>query len=175
MGIDIHKRRLRHKQKLHLKHKLEREISAQNAIVDLKRQQLAEQEALEHAQEEARRQRTSTREYKELQNNVKQYMEMERPYRNVNFRLSDLAKAVDSTPAAISLMLNQNMQTNFYDYINRYRLEDFKRKYRSANYSNLSTSALYEMCGFKKTTFFAAFKKFEGCTPLEWMKKTMQM
>ena len=72
-------------------------------------------------------------------------------------------------------MLNQNMQTNFYDYINRYRLEDFKRKYRSANYSNLSTSALYEMCGFKKTTFFAAFKKFEGCTPLEWMKKTMQM
>lgn len=175
VGIDIHKRRLRHKQILHLKHKLEREISAQNAIVDLKRQKLAEQEALEHAQEEARRQRTSTRECKKLQNNVKQYMEMERPYRNVNFRLSDLAKAVDSTPAAISLMLNQNMQTNFYDYINRYRLEDFKRKYRSANYSNLSTSALYEMCGFKKTTFFAAFKKFEGCTPLEWMKKTMQM
>ena len=50
-------------------------------------------------------------------------------------------------------------------------LEDFKRKYKLPTYQNLSTSALYEICGFKKTTFFAAFKKFEGCTPLEWMKR----
>ncbi len=171
VGVDMHKRRLRHKQKLHQKHKLEREISAQNAVYDLKRQQLAEQEAQEQALEEARRQRTSTKEYRDLQNKVRQYMESERPYRNPNFRLSDLAKTVDSTPAVISLMLNQNMETNFYDYINRYRLEDFKRKYKSPSYHNLSTSAIYEKCGFKKTTFFAAFKKFEGCTPLEWMKR----
>ncbi|MCQ2257145.1 MAG: helix-turn-helix domain-containing protein [Bacteroidaceae bacterium] len=171
VGIDMRKRWKKRKQKLLLKHKLEREISAQNAIVDMKRQQLAEQEAQEHALEEARRQRTSTREFKELQAKMKQYMELERPYRNPNFRLSDLAKAVDSTPAAISLMLNESLKTNFYDYINRYRLEDFKHKYKSPTNQNLSTSALYEKCGFKKTTFFAAFKKFEGCTPLEWMKK----
>ena len=72
-------------------------------------------------------------------------------------------------------MLNQNMQTNFYDYINRYRLEDFKRKYRSANYSNLSTSALYEMCGFKKSSFFSTFKKMEGMTPSEYLKKIGRM
>lgn len=171
IGIDMRRRWKLHKQKLHLKHKLEREISAQNAIVDLKRQQLAEQEAQEHAQEEARRQRISTKEFKELQAKVKQHMELERPYRNPNFRLSDLAKAVGSTPATLSLMLNESLDTNFYDYINRYRLEDFKRKYKSSSYQNLSTSALYEKCGFKKTTFFNAFKKFEGCTPLEWMKK----
>jgi AraC-like DNA-binding protein len=68
----------------------------------------------------------------------------------------------------ISLMLNQLSGTNFYDFVNRYRLEEFKRRSREDRYADLPAITLAEQCGFKKTTFFAAFRKFEGCTPGEW-------
>ncbi len=54
--------------------------------------------------------------------------------------------------------------------IHHLRLEDFKRRRRDARYRGISTASLSEMCGFKKTTFFAAFKKFENCTPIEWIR-----
>lgn len=166
--LRLHRRSKHHRTLLRQKHRLEQEISAQSAVRQLLEQQENQRLAHEQAQVEMRQQRTSTREYKELQRRVKEYMELERPYRNVKFRLSDLAKAVDSTPTMISLMLNQLSGTNFYDFVNRYRLEEFKRRSREDRYADLPAITLAEQCGFKKTTFFAAFKKFEGCTPGEW-------
>ena len=167
----LHRRTLSHRNLLRQKHRLEQELSAQTAVRLLLRQQQQERQAYQQEQEEARLQRTAGREYKELCRQVKEYMELKRPYRNAKFRLSDLAKAVDSSPTMISLMLNQNMDTNFYDFVNRYRLEEYKRRSQDEHYRHLSMIALAEMCGFKKTTFFNAFKKFEGCTPGEWADK----
>jgi AraC-like DNA-binding protein len=159
------------KNRLHIKHQLERELAAQRAVRELQEKQERERQAYAQAQEEARQQRTSTKEYRELQHKVKQYMELEHPYRNPNFRLSDLAKATDSNPTMISLMLNQNLDTNFYDFVAKYRLDEFKRRVNEDRYKGLTITAISEMCGFKRSTFFAAFKKFEGCTPNDWMKK----
>ena len=170
----MRKRIVKRRQKLHLKHQLEREIAAKNAVRDLLQQQENQRQAYEREQEEMRQQRTASREFRELQHRVKAHMELERPYRSVKFRLSDLAKAVGSTPTTISLMLNQNLNTNFYDFVNRYRLEEFKRRSKDERFNHLTMQALAEQCGFKKTTFFAAFKKFEGCTPGEWATKTIE-
>ena len=57
---------------------------------------------------------------------------------------------------------------------NRYRIEEFKRRSKDEKFSRLTMLALAEQCGFKKTTFFAAFKKFEGCTPGEWAAKAVE-
>ena len=172
--LSMRKRIVKRRQKLHLKHQLEREIAAQNAVRDLLQQQENQRQAYEREQEEMRQQRTASKEFRELQHRVKTHMELERPYRSVKFRLSDLAKAVGSTPTMISLMLNQNLNTNFYDFVNRYRIEEFKRRSKDEKFSRLTMLALAEQCGFKKTTFFAAFKKFEGCTPGEWAAKAVE-
>lgn len=152
------------------KHELEYKLIAQQAVRKHQEQEKLEQEANERAQLEARKKRTSGREYRELKRRVKEYMEMEHPYRDASFRLSDLAKAVGSTPTDVSLMLNQNLDTNFYDFINRYRLDEFKARMTDGRTGELSMMAVAERCGFRRSTFFSVFKKFEGCTPNEYIK-----
>ena len=67
-------------------------------------------------------------------------------------------------------MLNQNLDTNFYDFINRYRLDEFKARMTDGRTGELSMMAVAERCGFRRSTFFSVFKKFEGCTPNEYIK-----
>ena len=71
----------------------------------------------------------------------------------------------------MSQLLNIYAEQNYYDFINRYRLEEFKQRLNDPKYSNYTLVALSEMCGFKKSSFFSTFKKMEGCTPAEYVEK----
>lgn len=165
--LSLRSRMARYKSALRRKHELECRISADAAVREYKRRLQSEHEQ----EQEARQKRISVKEAKMLQRQIKEYMDNSSPYRNSEFTLSDLAGAVNSTPTAISITLNLVLGTNFYDFVAQYRLEEFKRRIRSRKYKNYSTITVSEMCGFKRSTFFAAFKKFEGCTPSEWIKR----
>jgi AraC-like DNA-binding protein len=58
---------------------------------------------------------------------------------------------------------------NYYDFINSYRLEEFKRRLADKAYSRYTLIALSEQCGFKKSSFFSTFKKMMGITPAEYL------
>ena len=68
-------------------------------------------------------------------------------------------------------MFNHYLHQNFFDFINAYRVEEFKRKAVSEKYSQYTIAAISETCGFKRSTFFATFKKFEQCTPTDWLNQ----
>ena len=157
--------------KMREKHNLELRLAGENAVRIHEEQQMARLREEEEAKQRERDRRTSSKEYKELYHKVKEYMDLEKPYKRSSFGLSELASAVGSSPTMLSLMFNQRASTTFYDFVAQYRIEEFKRMATSDKFVHLTVTAISERCGFKKSTFFATFKRIEGCTPTEWLKR----
>ena len=155
------------------KRALELELHAREAV----KRHIEEEEQRRREAEEARkaamyqRSRSSQEEYRKLHRALRTLMEDEHPYRQADLRVADVARALSSTPGKVSQMLSQYAGVSFYDFINDYRIEEFKRRAVDDKYNHLSTLAIAEMCGFKKTSFYAAFAKKEGCTPAEWLAR----
>lgn len=163
--------------KLHIKmrekYELELRLIAEDAVRRHEQQQVSRLREEEEAKQRERDRRASSKEYKELYRKVKEYMELEKPYKRSAFSLFDLATAVGSSTTMLSLMFNQTAETTFYDFVAKHRIEEFKRMATNDKWNHLTVTAISERCGFKKSTFFAAFKRIEGCTPTEWLSKQM--
>lgn len=92
-------------------------------------------------------------------------------YLNQDLSLADLANLVDTTDKKLSTLLNQNMEINFYDFINSYRVAAFKEGVAEGKLDNLSIVGLALQCGFKsKSSFYRAFKKETGMSPSQFMQ-----
>lgn len=153
-------------------HRLQLDIAASHAVESLQRQQ---QEQLRRTAEEKQRSkedalRYHSQNYRELRRKVRHYMESEQPYLRSNLRLSEVAAHVGTNAATLSQMFNDYMQTNYFDFVNAYRIEHFKQLALDPQYTNYTVLAISEMCGFKRSSFFNVFKKMEGCTPSEWVR-----
>lgn len=91
-------------------------------------------------------------------------------YLNQELSLAELAKQIDTTDKKLSTLLNQNLQTNFYDYINSFRIAAFKKGVTEGKLEHLSIVGLALQCGFKsKSSFYRAFKKETGISPSQFL------
>jgi AraC-like DNA-binding protein len=100
-------------------------------------------------------------------------MEREQPYLNPKLKLADASAAIKYPQAKISQVLNQNLKTNFTDFINKYRVNEFKKRAQSDSNHQYTLTALSEMCGFNsRSSFFHVFKKITDQTPLEFLKES---
>ena len=92
-------------------------------------------------------------------------------YTEPELTLNSLAKLLEVHPNHLSQVINSIEGKNFYDFINFYRIEEFKRlviRPESKNYTLLSLA--YE-CGFNsKTSFNRNFKKSTGLSPSEFLQ-----
>ena len=176
MVMQILKRRKQYHKILKQKHQIELELASHNAVrlhIQRQEQEQAKVEE-ERRQEKADKMKYRSSEYKELKAKVKAYMEAEKPYLNKNLRITEVADKVGSNAGTLSLMFNDYMHTNYFDFINRYRIDHFKKLALDPDYAQYTVLAISEMCGLKRSSFFNVFKKFEGCTPSEWIKKTKE-
>ena len=85
--------------------------------------------------------------------------------------MKDLADVLHLSAQMLSQVFNLYMGQNYYDFINGYRLEEFKRLVEDGETRRYTITALSEQCGFKKSNFFSTFRKVEGMTPVEYLKK----
>ncbi len=98
-------------------------------------------------------------------------MEREKPYLNPDLKLHDLATAIGCSPSVLSQIFNIHLKERYYDYINRYRVEEFKRIAKTGDYMKYTMISLAEQCGFgSQASFFRFFKKATGTTPLEYIQ-----
>ncbi len=102
---------------------------------------------------------------------VKEYIERERIYTNADLKMKDLADELNLSAPKLSQVFNIYLKENYYEFINRYRLNEFKRLIEVGEYKRYTITALSERCGFKKSNFFSSFRKMEGMTPAEYLKK----
>ena len=99
------------------------------------------------------------------------YLERERVYTNQELKMKDLADVLHLSAPKLSQVFNLYLRETYYDFINRYRLQEFKRLIEAGDYKRYTITALSEQCGFKKSNFFSTFRKVEGMTPTEYLKK----
>ncbi len=102
---------------------------------------------------------------------MKDYIERERVYTNQNLKMKDLADVLHLSAPKLSQVFNLYLKTTYYDFINQYRLQEFKRLIAANEYKRYTITALSEQCGFKRANFFSTFRKTEGMTPAEYLKK----
>jgi AraC-like DNA-binding protein len=103
---------------------------------------------------------------------LKELMEHEKRYRQSGLTLKDLADALSISAHQLSQVLNQHLETNFYDFVNRYRVEEVKAELANPHKKHLTILALALDAGFdSKTTFNAVFKKHTGLTPSAYKKQ----
>lgn len=129
------------------------------------------QQELEETKRKYNRVTTSDTEQKALFEKLKTLMKEEKPFINQELKLSDLAARMDVSTVKLSQLFNVYAETNYYDFVNKYRLEEFKQRLNDGKYANYTLMALAESCGFKRSSFFATFKKVEGTTPMEYAKR----
>ncbi len=115
--------------------------------------------------------RLTEEECKELHKKLVAYVEKEKPYINPDLKMGDLASALDTSSHSLSYLLNQYLNQSYYDFINEYRVTQFKKMVADSQYSRYTLTALAELCGFSsRASFFRSFKKSTGVTPNEYIR-----
>lgn len=115
--------------------------------------------------------RMSVAECERISSILKAMMEKDKPYVNPDLTLSDLAAMLDVSTHKMSYYFSQYLHQSYYDYINRFRVDEFKRMASADDASKFTLSALSAKAGFSsRASFFRYFKKSEGMTPAQYMK-----
>ncbi len=88
-----------------------------------------------------------------------------------DLQISDLAIELKTNRSYISRTINNDMHTNFCDWINSYRI-NYAKELMSDPESGFTMEYIAEQSGFSNiTTFYRVFKKHEKCTPGKYMKR----
>lgn len=114
----------------------------------------------------------SQEELNRLKARLDDVLTQEKPYLEQEITLSGLAELVGTTDKKLSTLLNHSLNVSFYDFVNRYRIEEVKEKLMLEEYEKYSLLGLAYSCGFNsKSSFYRAFKKETGISPTTYKKK----
>ena len=105
-------------------------------------------------------------------NQLKHLMEKEKLFLKSDLTLRHLSERLNTSTHNISWYLNNIIKSNFYDYINRYRIQEFLRKVEKGEHHQHTILAISMDVGFNsKSTFNKAFKLEMSDTPSNYIKK----
>jgi AraC-like DNA-binding protein len=103
------------------------------------------------------------------------YVEEKKPYMDAELTLSDLARQTGINRSQLSQLINDGIGENFYNFINKYRVEQVKKFMSEPAMKHYNMLGLALEAGFKsKSTFNLIFKRFTGLTPTEYRKNITQ-
>jgi AraC-like DNA-binding protein len=111
-------------------------------------------------------------EYADIISRLTILMEQEQPWLDPELNIRKLGRLMQTRHEVISEVLNAGLNQNFFDYINRYRIEEFKLQCLNREKKHLSIMGIAHECGFNsKAAFYRAFNKFEATSPTAWISK----
>jgi AraC-like DNA-binding protein len=92
-------------------------------------------------------------------------------FQKPNLVLTDLAQEIGLSSKQTTELLNHELKTNFYDFVNNYRVEEVKNRIASDDFKHLTILAIGFDSGFQsKSSFNRVFKKITGLSPSEYKK-----
>jgi YesN/AraC family two-component response regulator len=99
-------------------------------------------------------------------------MAEEKPYLDPELSLQTLAKRMEITKEDLSQVINEQLDRNFKNFINEYRIEEAKKKLLDPKEDQFVLMKIAFDVGFNsKSVFNASFKKFTGMSPSQYRKK----
>ncbi|MDX2284458.1 MAG: AraC family transcriptional regulator [Bacteroidia bacterium] len=101
-------------------------------------------------------------------------MAQQQPYLDSSLSLPALAQLAGMRTHDLSRLINQGFGENFYQFVNRYRIEASKRLLADPAYAHYSILGIAFEAGFNsKTTFNTAFKQATGAVPAAWRREAL--
>ncbi|MCY1561652.1 YSIRK-targeted surface antigen transcriptional regulator [compost metagenome] len=94
-------------------------------------------------------------------------------YKNPNLTLQDLSQEINISSHQLSQFLNNNLGKNFTSYVNEFRINEACKIITSSDKLTLESIG-YDVGFNSKSTFFVAFKKHTGTTPLNYQIQAVQ-
>ena len=111
-------------------------------------------------------------EVKQLDTKLRKLMAEQTPYFNPELKLGDVATELNVSPHQLSQVLNDNLKTNFNQFVNQFRVQAATEMISTKPHITLEAIGLES--GFKsKSAFYAAFKAIHNQTPAQF-KRTDQ-
>lgn len=102
---------------------------------------------------------------------LQNYMKAEQPYIDGKLSLKEVAEYLEISPNHLSQVINQNLNKNFFDFVNGFRVELVKEKMLDSSNGNLSILGIAYESGFNsKSSFNSIFKKATNLTPSQYLK-----
>ena len=100
---------------------------------------------------------------------LQQYMIEVKPFLNPSVTIQDISVAIAIPARELSVLINQNLNQHFYDFINSYRIENAMQILKDTSKNKVTIlEILYEVGFNTKSSFNTAFKKHTGNTPTEF-------
>ena len=104
-----------------------------------------------------------------LKKSLLELMEVQKVYRQNDLTLPKLAEELGTTRNIASQIINESFGLNFFELINKYRIQEAKDILNSRNHINIIDVA-YEVGYNNKVTFNKSFKKLNKVTPSEYLR-----
>lgn len=103
---------------------------------------------------------------------LERLLSKEKIYLDSNLTLESVANKLDLSTSYLSRILNAELQTNFAEYLNSFRIKEAKDYLQNPDFSKYTIIAIGLEAGFNsKSAFYNVFKKSTGKTPLEFKKE----
>ena len=107
---------------------------------------------------------------KQYREHLEAWMAKDKPYRNPEFRLTDLMQVLPMNRTYLSQFISTEFGCTFYQFVTRYRIEEAQRL--MTEHPDLLLQDVSEQCGFSSPTVFGrTFSREVGMTPGEWSKQ----
>ncbi len=101
-------------------------------------------------------------------------MQEQKAYLNPNLSLAVMAETTGFSQKIISAILNQHLQKSFNEFVNQYRVNEFKEKIQMPETNNLTIAGIAFECGFNsQATFQRTFKEITGQSPSVFRKMAL--
>lgn len=120
-------------------------------------------------QELAKTKTIAEAELENYKSQIEEIMSLQKPFLNPNLALNDLAGLMKIPSHALSKVIKEGYHVNFFDFVNSYRIEEFKQNINNPKYHNYTLLGIAFEVGFNsKTAFNRSFKKITNQTPSEY-------
>ncbi len=97
---------------------------------------------------------------------LNEYMKKNKPFLDCNLTLPKLAQSLMIAPNHLSQILNERLSLNFFDFINRHRVEEVKKLLNDPANGHLNILSIAYESGFSsKSSFNSIFKRHTNLTP----------
>lgn len=122
---------------------------------------------------EIKRKLVSDAELATLKTQINQLTRDQKPYLDSELNLIKMADMLGISTHQLSYVINQGFNENFFQFINRHRVEKAKELLVNKNMNNYTIMGIAFESGFNsKTSFNTTFKKITKQTPSEFKKKS---
>ena len=105
-----------------------------------------------------------------LSGKLEEYMVREEPYLEDRLSIRQVAQALAISSGQLSQLLNDKLEIDFRNYVNRHRVNKAKEMLAEDAESNV-LSICYQVGFNSKSAFYTAFKRFTGQTPSDYKNK----